>query len=273
MSISIKRAIALGRNAFSEAAALGMIDGVTIEHKFGNNTNVGTTLAPVTTTGTHMMPTSSVSLEVISDSANDTANGSGGQIVTVEYLDSTFTKRTGTLTLNGTSASPDTLSDVLRVNRLYVSRSGTYASHSSASHNGTITLREAGGGTTWAQIPVISTNFGAGQSFLGWYTVPAGFAAYVLKFIITTDASKIVDVYFAQRDNSNDTTTPYSGTLRIKNVYNGVQGGPNEVTHSTLEVYDEYSDIGFLSKVSVGTSTVSVEVEMLIVDKTINKIS
>ena len=242
----------------------GLIDGCSVVHKFGRNSNVSTSVVPVCDGGFYRTPTSPVILEAISTSTNDTAAGNGAQKITVIYLDSGFEQQTGTLEMNGTTATTEKITDVMRVFRIYVSRSGSYATQSQASQDGTITLRVNGGGDTWATLPLITANFGAGQSLIGCYTVPAGKTAYILSSMITVDSNKTANLHFFKRENADDVTTPFSGVMRLQNLYTGVTG-VHEITHLTNESFPEKTDIGFLASAGAA-SDVSVEFELLLID-------
>ena len=102
-------------------------------------------------------------------------------------------------------------------------------------------------------IPEISTNFGAGQSLCGFYTIPAGQTAYILASSITVDSNKSVDLFFFRRSSITDTTSSYDGTLRLQNIYTGVTGN-FEIIHKSNEAYPELTDIGFMGQVSTGTA-------------------
>lgn len=246
----------------------GLVAGHTTEHKFGANLSVGTTLVPVCYGGIYRTPTSTVTLEAISDDANDTAAGTGAREITLVYLDSNCDVQTGTMAMNGLTATTDTVTGVFRLIRLYVSSSGTYADPNTPafSQNGTITVRVSGAGATWAQIPEIGTTGNAvGQSLIGCYTVPNGKTLYMLEPIITVDSGKTVDLYFFKRENVDDMTTPYS-PLRLQNFYSGLQGGPYPIPHKTNESYAAKTDLIWMATVTSGTAEVSVEFEFLLID-------
>lgn len=251
---------------FLVEVARGNIPGYDYIHKFGSNESVSTSIVPVCNGGFYRTPTGTATLEVISTSADDTAAGVGAREVSLQYLDSDFNLQTGTIATNGTSASTETISGVKRLVRAWVSSSGTYATQSSASQKGALTIRESGGGDTWATIPLAQPTFGVSQSLIGAYTVPAGKTAYILSFAFSSDVSgtKTTDFYFFKRENADDTTAPYSGTMRVQNLYLGTQG-LHEFTHLTYEDYPEKTDIGFLAKATTATKC-SVEFELLLID-------
>jgi len=244
----------------------GNVSGYSTIHKFGRNPSVGTSLVPICDGGFYRTPTSTVTLECVSDDSNDTSAGTGLQEITLVYLDSTFTQQTATMQTNGVTASTEKVAGVLRLLRAYGSRSGTYATQTSSSQKGTITIRENGGGNTWATIPEVgTTGFAVGQSLIGAYTVPAAKTAYILSTTLTVDSTKSANLYFFQRQNADDVTTPYSGIMRIQNIYTGVSD-VHEITHKTYETYPEKTDMGFLGVVSANTADVSVEFELLLID-------
>lgn len=246
----------------------GNVAGLSIIHKFGRNTQVGTSIAPVCNGGFYRTPTGTTTLEVISSSADDSASGTGLQEVTLEYLDTNFDLQAGTIETNGLTASTQTISGIKRLVRAYGSRSGTYATSSSASQHGTITVRESGGGNAWGTLTEVVSGFGAGQSLIGAYTVPRGHTAYILSQTVSIEFNKTVDLYFFKRENANDITPPYSGIMRVQNIFIG-KSGLIELEHFTYESFPEYTDIGFMANVASGTADVSVEFEMLLADNTI----
>ena len=85
--------------------AEGEVPGYQVVHKFGSGL-VGSSLGPITTSGEYRMPTAATSLELLSDSANDTDGGTGARQVTVIGLDSSWNEVSQTVTTTGTSATP-----------------------------------------------------------------------------------------------------------------------------------------------------------------------
>lgn len=245
--------------------AKGNIAGHSIVHKFGRIAALTTTITPICGAGVFPTPTPSnaVTLEAVSSSASDTAAGVGAREITIEYLDNTGAQQSGSMTMAGTSAST-TVAGVWRIQRAYVSSAGVYASQTSASHVGTITIRVAGGGATWASLPLVDTAFGIGQSLIGSYTVPLGKTAYMLSQTVSVDSTKAATMVFFKREGALDETVPYS-SLRAQNIYTGLSG-VSHLPHQTHEVYPELTDMGFMGYMSTGTGDVSAEFEILLVD-------
>lgn len=251
---------------FRLEVARGNVPGMRYVHKFGRLSNLSTTLSPICDGGFYRTPLSNatVTLVVVSTSTDDTADGDGAREVTVVYLDGSGIEQQQSIATNGQSESSETITNVFRVLRYWVSKSGTYATQSSASQKGDLTLRVSGG-DVWATIPQISTGFGAGQSLIGAYTVPLGWTAYILSQDFSSDVSgtKTCDWYFFKRENVLETATPFTGAMRVQNLYEGTQG-LEHFTHETYEEYPELTDIGFLAKAST-TTKASCEFELLLI--------
>jgi len=167
------------------------------------------------------------------------------------------------LVTNGTTAVALS-TDLTRLYRWYVSSSGTYATQTAGSHAGTLTIRASGAGATWSQI--IASPFSIGQSQIGVYTIPSGYTANLLSKNIFTDTNKTADIYFYQRPNADDVSSPYSGTMRLVEREVGVSGGFNLKTRSPKGSFVGPCDVGFMGKVSSGTAEVSCEFELLIIE-------
>lgn len=104
------------------------------------------------------------SLEIVSDNAADTAAGTGARTVRLDALDANYNRIGLTVTLNGTTAVAfDT--QVIAVQMATVVTVG-----SSSTNAGTLTIRDAGAGTTRLKISA-----GVGVSQNTARTVPAGY--------------------------------------------------------------------------------------------------
>lgn len=126
---------------------------------------------------TYPWMTGATSLEMISSSANDAAAGTGTRTVLVSGLDINYVAVTETVMLNGTTAVA-LLNQYFRINSLIQMSAG-----SGKINAGTITLRDAGGGTTRGLIPLVN-GIGVGISRQSQYTVPAGSTLQVLSMYI-----------------------------------------------------------------------------------------
>lgn len=257
----------LQNREFLIEVAKGNVAGHSLVHKFGRNTAVGTSLVVAASGAIYQTPTSAVSLEFVSSSASDALSGTGMHEITVVGLDANWEEQTVTVAAHATDGTTAVAltGTWLRVYRAYVSKSGAYATTAGGSHLGTITIRVSGGGATYATIN-LEGSFGLGQTLIGAYTVPDGYTAYILSTAWSSDVSgtKTVDYFFFKRENADDVSSSFDGTLRVQSLMQGTQG-VYEFIHRTPEPYVGPCDMGFLTKAST-TSKVSVEFEILLVD-------
>ena len=252
---------------FLEEIALGNVEGAYIVHKFGANDNVGTTLTPISLSGNYRTPTSAAALEILSSNANDNSAGTGARTVRVFGLNSSGDEITEDISLSGTT--PVALSNsYLRLYRAYVVESGSYATQTTPSQLGTITIRELGAGNTWTTINVISGGFGTGQTEIGAYTVPKGYSCWLLRKVMSVNSNKVANLYFFQRQNITDTTAPYS-SMRLVEKHIGIANTFELVSRSAVSKFPELTDIGFMGNTNTGTAEVSVEFELVCLDNII----
>ena len=178
---------------FLTAASLGIISDCTRVATLGNNRDIDTGTIPedlwagavlgVLNGTDHKfipIPSAPVSMEVVSDNANDTAAGTGLRTVVVLYLDATYTAKTVVLTLNGTTpvALPET---AVAINGVVRSTTGTFR----GSNIGNISVRDVGGlGKTYAYIIA-----GEGISRSSLFTVPLGFTLAITAAFAAIDST------------------------------------------------------------------------------------
>lgn len=246
----------------------GAVNGASVVSKFGRNAAVGTTMVPVCDGGVYQTPAPSnaVTLAIISTDADDTVAGAGARQVTLVYLNSSGVLSTDILDTNGLTESTDTVTDVWRLLRAYVSSTGTYGTQSVATQQGTLTIRVAGAGATWATIPLADTGFGAGQSLIGGYTVPAGYTAFLFDRRATVDSTKAADIFFFMRENANDETVPYS-PIRVQAEFTAISG-VSDLNGVTWTKFNEFTDLGFMAKTASGTANVTVHFDFILVKNT-----
>lgn len=240
----------------------GDVDGYEIISKFGALTSGTTAITPVCSSGFYRTPTSLTSLEIVStDNTNDKAGGAGALTVTVIGIGTGWADLTETVTLNGTTAVALS-NQFLRVHRMFVASSGAYATQTNASHASTITLRESGGGATWATINA-EGSFGLGQSLIGAYSVASGYKALIFPTSISIESNKAASVFFFSRENADDVTTPYS-PLRVQKLDRGIDQPFNPQRKAGLGYYTGPCDIGFMAANTSGTtSSISINFEIL----------
>lgn len=145
-----------------------------------------------------------------------------------------------------------------------MSESGTYADETTASHNGTLTIRSVVGGIVW---DTISANQPfAAQSEIGVAAIPIGFTGYILSKNIFVDTAQTADIYLMQRQFANDVIAPYKGVRRLVERDIGVSGAYNVEFKIPKGPFIGPADIGFMAEVSAQPSPVSVDFEILIIE-------
>lgn len=247
----------------------GLVSGMQVVKKFGRGT-VGTTFGPISNGANYQTPqsTAATTLRIkAGGSADDTAAGSGAREITLQGLDENFDEVTETLATNGASASSATTTTFTRLYRMWVSASGTYATATSGSHAGTITVENGAGGTDWAVLG--ATNFPKAQTEIGAYSVPRGYTAYVFRTGIVIDSGKTADVIFFHRGNIDETAAPYTA-MRAKSVLTGLPGGAAiSLTGNQLPLgpFQGPCDIGYMGRVTATTGQIAVEFEIFLVQE------
>jgi hypothetical protein len=133
---------------FSEEVALGRRQGWTTWHNWGYNADVdiGTELVAAQG-GSITLLTTATTFTIVSDSANDTAGGTGAQEVTLYYVDANRAAQQLVVVMNGVTPVVTVVTG-LGINRLKASLAG-----STKSNVGNITLTATTGGSVQAYIP------------------------------------------------------------------------------------------------------------------------
>lgn len=245
----------------------GNVAGHSVVHKFGARALVGTTLAVVSSAGVYQMPSTLTSLEVLSDdNTNDVAGGAGIRTVEVIGISDTggsWTEETQEIALNGTTVVP-VPNQQWRNFRLKAKDVGVYGGDLTPSHNSIVTLRVAAGGNTWSQITSEGT-FGQGQSEIAAFTVPKGKTGYLLIKKVGVEGNKNVDVFMNLRDNSDTLTAPFSA-IRVVELDKALAGQTTEMFVAPQLIGVGPTDMWFTAKTAAGTSAVSIEAEIVLVD-------
>jgi len=203
--------------------------------------------------GVFVFPTVGETWEVVSDNANDDGSpaGTGAQTVLVIGLDTSYNTQSETVTLNGTTPVPTVRTDWFRPRLAIVTLSG-----STRSNVGTITLRVSGGGAVRSTI--LPTN---GQSFNGFFTIPAGFTGFLLRTLPIIPKNE--DVTIRNKVTLFGSNTDISaGDAQI---YQNAVSSPT-LSYPSLA---EKTDIHLLAKSTNTQVFLSVSVELLLLNKVI----
>jgi len=232
----------------AEDISRGIVVGARSIHKFGRNSAVGASYAPVSIGGIYRtpQPANATALRIkAGGNANDTAAGSGAREITVIGLNASGSEITETIATAGASASAATQQTFIRLYRAYVSKSGTYASQTAGSHAGSIVIENAAGGTNWATI--FDTTFPRAQTQIAVYSIPRNRSAIITDMNISSDADKKANVVMFQRQNILQASAPYDG-MRVVEEFTQVAGLHNVVFSTPLGPFPELTDIGFMAR-------------------------
>lgn len=168
----------ISQNKRTEPFNLQVARGQIAQHQsvvvFGYNSDVDTSIETVWPYGGILtFPSAALQMKVSSDSANDTAAGTGARTVYIEGLDANHAVISETVTLNGQTAVLTTQS-FLHVNNFYVATAGSGKSAAGSIYIGTGTVT-AGVPATVYDVIILDYN----ARITGSYTVPAGYTAYL----------------------------------------------------------------------------------------------
>lgn len=267
--IATGKPIHLSPETFSKewyiALAEGLVPGWDVVHRFGS-ANVGTTYTPVCDGGFFRTPqiTGATQLRIkAGGNASDIGFGPGARKITLNGLDATGAEITETLTTNGASASSATTQSFIRLNEVFVSQSGTYATQTAGSHVGNIVIENSAGTEDWATIS--STDFPRGQSQIGIYSIPTGKIGYIKEVFGTVDSNKTLNIGFFQRKNILETAPPYTA-MRLITEMQGISGPFSFVITAPINGFTGPCDIGFMAKTPSGNGDLTVDFEVMLKD-------
>ena len=162
----------------------GQIQGHTHVHKYGFNGSVGTGDDTIWfQQGSYTWSSAAVKLKISSSSTDDDGSpvGSGALTVTVQGLDANYDEVEETVTMDGTTPV-ETTQTFLRTHRMFVATAGTGLTNA-----GVIYAADTGDAYTTPGVPDTATGIrstigaGEGQTLQAFYTVPAGYTAYLLQ--------------------------------------------------------------------------------------------
>ena len=154
---------------------MGNVPGYSAVQKFGRNDDIDAASGFEDIWaggGTRAYLSSAETMDVVSDSTNDTNSaGTGMRQVTIEGLDSSFVEISETFNMNGTTAVT-TSNSYLRVHRAFGTTVG-----SGGENAGLITIDPTTTGSGSRQASIAA---GDGQTLLSHYTIPDGKTGYIV---------------------------------------------------------------------------------------------
>lgn len=200
--------------------------------------------------GAYVFPSAEMGMEVVSDSALDTSDGTGARTVKIWYLDDTFAEKTEVITLNGVTPVATVATDIYRVNYFRVETAG-----SGGKAAGNIDIRHLSDTPIYSRIPATLT-----RARNAIFTVPLGKTLFITQ-ITYSIGSSVGGVFgtFSMR-----ATYCEFDCVRCTLFYPfseiGVEQGPFTITYVVPMKFTEGVDIRVVAKgdsaAANGTATV-----------------
>lgn len=234
-----------------------------VVHKFGRNNDIDIGTEDIWRVGGLIVwQTTDQTLSIVSDSANDTADGTGARSVTVIGLDGSLAEVSETINLNGAGAVTTT-QKFLRVYRAYVSSAGTYAGTTAGGNLGNINGTYSGTGNPAFIIAHDGTR-GFGQTQSAFYTIPAGYLGYIAGIDIQVDATKPLTIQMWRREQATTVTAPVQ-SRRLLLFWDGAAGDVEYRPVAPMGPYSAGTDIWFSATSANNNATCTVNFEIWLV--------
>ena len=243
---------AILKNTDINLIAAKKVEGASYDIKYFRNQSVGASYEMLTSNGGTTYPffelAQGVSLEIASNSANDTVGGSGVGKATVYGLDLSWDVQSVEVALNGITYVPIP-STWARVYRVRAGDSGTYDdSILNGTNDGDLTVRIVGTGTV---VEVVEAT--VGSTLTSVRPCPAGFTMYVKSFNFSAGQNDDIDIQVRVRPNANNIIAPFSASRTIFTF-----AGRNQNINTNYEGWyevPEYSDLYAIAANNGGTPT------------------
>ena len=227
-------------------------------YKFGQNASVGNSIETIWLEGSlYVYPPSATTMTVSSSDVNDTSAGTGARTIQISGLDASYNEISETITMNG--QTPVTTSNsYLRVNRGIVLTAGSGGVNAGIIYVGTGTVTSGVPANKYTTINGDGTN----QSLQAFWTVPAGYTAYVYQTNISTGTSSatpaILKTLLVER--------PFGGVFNTKEVITLTSGNHLQNYSFPLKI-TEKSDIEFRAESSSPSVSFNVSASLNIMYK------
>ena len=227
-------------------------------YKFGQNQVVGNSDETIWEEGgLYVYPPSATTMTVSSSDANDTSAGTGARTIQISGLDGSYNEISETITMNG--QTPVTTSNsYLRVNRALVLTAGSGGANAGIIYVGT--------GTVTAGVPVNKyttiNGDGTNQSLQAFWTVPAGYTAYIYQTNISTGTSSATPAIL----KTLLVVRPFGGVFNTKEIITLHEGNHLQDYSFPIKI-TEKSDIEFRAESSSASVTYNVSASLNIMYK------
>lgn len=250
---------------WSAHIARGNMSQVHVHHQFGRNPACTTDYKPVADSGIYRTPqvAGATSLRVkAGGNAADAANGAGARSVKITGINQLGDEVSEVIATAGASASASTSTTFIRVYLVTVYESGTYGTQDAGSHVADITIENTAGTQDWAQIQV--NGFAASSTGIGSVTVPRNHVGLLMSVHLNVDLTKSTSLIVLKREGILQAAAPYSPITKVQEFL-GVSAAV-KISFDVPIKFPELSDVGILAKVANGTGSVSVDMEIIMLE-------
>jgi hypothetical protein len=244
-----------GSEPFELQVARGQVPGHLAFCQFGINSGVNQTLETVWVGGdAYTFPSAATTTTISSSNAADTAAGTGAQTVLVDGLNANYERVTEVASLNGQTGVTLT-NQYLRVNRVTILTAGSGGTSAGSIFVGT--------GTVTTGVPAVvlnRTGASSNESESGFYTVPAGYTAYITRFTMSSS-----------NNSANEATRfflrirPFGGVFGYKAVYNIPGNAIYECEAAYPLPLPEKSDLEVMALTTAGAAYVTTQLQIILV--------
>jgi len=223
--------------------------------QFGANGAVGTSLETVWVgSSLYTFPAAAAATTISSSSADDASAGTGARTVLVEGLNASYEAVSESASLNGQTGVTLT-NQYLRVNKVTVLTAGSGGTSAGSIYVGTGTV------TTGVPANIINrTGSSSNESESAFYTVPAGYTAFITRFTMSS------------ANSTADTSTrfilrirPYGGVFGYKAIYNIPGNGIYECEAAYPLAVPEKTDLDILSLTSADSAYASTQLQIVLI--------
>src|SRR5210317_1936199 len=227
-------------------------------YKFGQNASVGNSIETIWLQGgLYVYPPSATTMTVSSSNANDTSAGTGARTIQISGLDGSYNEISETITMNG--QTPVTTSNsYLRMNRAIVLTAGSGGVNAGIIYVGTGTVTAGVPANKYTTINGDGTN----QTLQAFWTVPAGYTAYVYQTNISTGSSSATPAVL----KTLLVVRPFGGVFNTKEVITLSDGNHLQDYSFPLKI-TEKSDIEFRAESSSPSVSFNVSASLNIMYK------
>lgn len=236
---------------------------MTMVHKFGHSDAIGTSMTPITSLGVYRTPqiAGATKLRVKAGDAGDAPAGAGAWRIGLEGIADDGCKVKQFIPTNGVSPGAASVSDFIRLYRIWVDQCGTYASPGVGSHVAPIVIENEAGTEDWGTIEN-HNGYPEGQSEIAAFTSCNRFKIRVHGFFAQVSGNKAATVLFAQRRKILQTATPYTAWRTIQLFPTVPAGGEVFYEPKRELIIPDSTDLVAMAETATGTAEVAAQMEL-----------